>query len=258
MRNGITPPFIFNKVTNKMKYKLGKLPAKKDPSILKFSTYFKQIPKIPSIIDWTIKCNNPWDMLKNDVVGDCTIAGAAHNIMVWTANVSKEVTISDNQVITEYSNVCGYDPLTGDNDNGCYLLDVIKRWKDIGLFDHKINHYCVVDYNNKDEILASMYLGGGLCIGVQLPQSATDFKEMWDFVPTDKIVGGHCVILVAATPHYLTCITWGAKQKLTWKFLQKYCDEAYAMISPDWFNSAGINPAGFNIKQLSEDLKQIN
>jgi hypothetical protein len=239
-----------------LKYKFGKLPAKKDPRILKFSNFFK-IPAIPAAIDWTVKCKNPWNMLKNDLIGDCTVAGAAHNVMLWTANVSKETFISDEEVVTEYSAVSGYDPETGDNDNGCYLVDVLDRWKEQGLFEHKIVNYFQVDPQNKDEIMASMYLGGGLCIGIELPMSAADFKEMWDVVPGDKIVGGHCVILVAATQDELTCITWGAEQKFTWEFLQTYCDEAFAMISPDWFDSKGINPAGFNSKQLSEDLKRM-
>ena len=27
-----------------------------------------------------------------------------------------------------------------------------------------------------------------------------------------------------------TCVTWGKKQPMSWKFFGKYCDEAYAVI----------------------------
>ena len=27
-----------------------------------------------------------------------------------------------------------------------------------------------------------------------------------------------------------TCVTWGRKQRMSWRFFGKYCDEAYAII----------------------------
>ena len=35
-----------------------------------------------------------WEMLGNDTVGDCVIAGALHETMLWTANGSAEATVS--------------------------------------------------------------------------------------------------------------------------------------------------------------------
>jgi hypothetical protein len=44
---------------------------------------------------------------------------------------------------------------------------------------------------------------------------------------------------------------------MTWEFFDKYCDEAYAIISPDWFNSELVSPVGFKFDELKKDLAAI-
>jgi hypothetical protein len=47
---------------------------------------------------------------------------------------------------------------------------------------------------------------------------------------------------------------------MTWGFWAAYCDEAYAIISPDFLEqkkSQPVTPDGFNVQQLLEDLSDL-
>jgi hypothetical protein len=55
-------------------------------------------------------------------------------------------------------------------------------------------------------------------------------------------------------------VTWGALQTMTWGFWAAYCDEAYAILSPDFLKPKGsqpVTPNGFNLAQLLEDLADL-
>ncbi|MGB6874974.1 MAG: hypothetical protein WBD87_02970, partial [Candidatus Acidiferrales bacterium] len=69
--------------------------------------------------------------------------------------------------------------------------------------------------------------------------------------------GGHAVPVLAYDSDGLTCITWGAKKRMTWAFFAQYCDEAYAPLSHDWFSAQGIDPSGIDFAALSADLHQL-
>ena len=70
--------------------------------------------------------------------------------------------------------------------------------------------------------------------------------------------GGHAVPILAYDSDTLTCITWGAKKRMTWEFFARYCDESYAPLSPDWLNAHGTDPAGLDLAQLRADLAQLS
>ena len=41
---------------------------------------------------------------------------------------------------------------------------------------------------------------------------------------------GHYVYVPGYTKDGPVCVTWGRKQQMSWAFVDKYCDEAYAII----------------------------
>jgi hypothetical protein len=55
----------------------------------------------------------------------------------------------------------------------------------------------------------------------------------------------------------LTCITWGAPKKMTLAWFEKYCSEAYALVSKDWLAATGLSPSGFDLAALEADLKEV-
>jgi hypothetical protein len=61
----------------------------------------------------------------------------------------------------------------------------------------------------------------------------------------------------APSPGTFTCITWGQLKRMTWPWFQKYCSEAYALISKDWIKASGLAPSGFDMATLEADLKTV-
>jgi len=54
----------------------------------------------------------------------------------------------------------------------------------------------------------------------------------------------------------LTVVTWGAPKAMTWPFWDRYCDEAYCIISEDFLRD-GRSPAGFDVASLRHDLALV-
>src|SRR5437899_24368 len=159
--------------------KLGKLAPKHDPRTLHLVNYLRTgiLPKIPTSKDWSSKVPN-WPMFLNNQLGDCTIAGAAHMIMDWSATSNIEIIPTDQDVLTAYSAVSGYDPATGANDNGAYALDVLNYWRNTGIARDKIFAYAACEPRNHSHVKASVYLFGGCYIGLALPLSAQN-QAIW-------------------------------------------------------------------------------
>ena len=142
---------------------------------------------------------------------------------------------------------------------------------------------------NRD-VATAIWLFGGAYIGVELPISAQN-QDVWD-VPKNPgrndepgSWGGHAVYLVGyesglgvrgqrlgaetrapaspnpqsltPNPCTLTCITWGQLKKMTWAWFEKYCSEAYALVSRDWLQASGVAPSGFDLETLEKDLAAV-
>jgi hypothetical protein len=140
-------------------------------------------------------------------------------------------------------------------------------------------------------IQSAIYLFGGAYIGVELPVTAQT-QDVWDVTSEDDpnaapgSWGGHAVYLAgydlpvttagvttpalhappllnqegssgAANPGTLTCITWGQPKKMTLAWFEKYCSEAYALVSKDWLNASGVSPSGFDLAALENDLALV-
>lgn len=242
-----------------MKFHLGKKPVRHDVRTFKLSTYLSTLPPVPAAVDWTGKVAD-WLMLGNDSVGDCTCAAAAHLEMLWTSLTSNEAAPSVADVLAAYSAITGYTPDDPNSDTGADELSVLNYWRKNGIAGRKIYSYVKVDLAKPNEVRAAIALFGGLYIGVQLPQSAMDATnagQPWTNTVDTDILGGHAVCLTAYDSTGLTCITWGQKQILTWDWLDKYADEAYCILSPDWIGVSGGAPSGFNLNQLQNDLKAL-
>jgi hypothetical protein len=54
-----------------------------------------------------------------------------------------------------------------------------------------------------------------------------------------------------------TVISWGQVYRVTWKFHDAYCDESFAIISPDWLNAKGRTPQRFDLAALRVDLSNL-
>lgn len=203
-----------------------------------------------------------WPMYLNDRYGDCTCAGAGHIIeQVTTYASGTTVKISDNDVVKAYSAVSGFDPLTGANDNGAVMQDVLNYWRKTGIGGHKILAFAEVNVKNLDELRAALDLFGTLYIGINFPGSAMDQFDAgkpWDVVPGATVEGGHAI----NTGYYDVAsntwkvVTWGRVQDMTQAFWDKYVEEAWVVVTNEWLKD-NKNPDGVDMEALGQDFVQI-
>jgi hypothetical protein len=243
------------------KLKLGRKAIKTDTRTLRLARYLTpNQPPPPRSVDWT-KGINAWGMMLNDKLGDCTIAGVAHAIQVFSANTSLMVTVPDATIESYYEKWDGYDPSTPDTDNGGCELDVLNDWQKQGFAGNSLLAFADPKPINLDEVRQSIALFGGVYIGLSLPLTAQT-QDVWDVVrrggssAVPGSWGGHCVFVPKYDETSFTCITWGQTKTMTLAFWNKYCDEAHTLLSQDWLTAKGA-PTGFDQVQLQADLQAI-
>jgi hypothetical protein len=241
--------------------KLGRKAIKTDTRTLALRDYLTPaLPPPPPAVDWTRGIAD-WGPMLNDTLGDCTIAGVAHAVQVWTANTGSITTVPDPTVQTYYEKWDGYVPGNASTDSGGIELDVLNNWQKQGFDGHSLLAFADPKVANLVEIRQSIALFGGVYIGLSLPLTAQT-QDVWDVVPNGGAKakkdswGGHCVFVAGYDAHGFTCITWGKLKTLTVAFWKKYCDEAHALLSQDWLTAKG-SPNGFNQAQLQTDLNAI-
>ena len=242
--------------------KLGRLAAKRSLKTPALGNYLQisKLPVPPIKNAWEYAVTAPWQMMKNDQLGDCTCAAAGHMIMNWSANTSTVVTPTDDEIIQAYTAVSGYDPSNGNNDNGAVELDVLNYWKSTGIAGHKILGFATVDIQNIDQVKAAMYLFGGVYTGFNVPQFIMNDtgNHNWTQQSQDTdIIGGHAVPLFGYGRGGATLVSWGELYTLSWQFWQTYFDEAYAIVTSDWIKSTGLSPVGIDVNGLLTDLQAI-
>lgn len=244
------------------KMRLGRKAIKTDTRTLQLGKYLTPaLPAPPPAVDWT-KGQASWGMMLNDKLGDCTIAGAAHAIQVWTVNNGGIVTVPDPTVEQYYEKWDGYVPGDPNTDHGGVELDVLNDWRQNGLAGNVLTAFADPLVKNLTEVRQSISLFGGVYIGLSLPITAQT-QDVWDVVKNGGANarpgswGGHCVFVPKYDKNGFTCITWGQLKTMTLAFWTKYCDEAHALLSPAWINQ-NKSPAGFNMAQLQADLGAIH
>lgn len=245
--------------------KLGKGKKRNDERNKKLSAYVKaeELPTLPPSFDWTGKVTD-WEMLGNDVAGDCTIAGLLHYFMGCVADNGGSFVPTTDQAISIYSAVTGYVPGNEATDNGAVELDVLKYARKKGFDGHFINGFAEIDVQDIRLVKYAIWLFGGCYVGVLLPKSV-DGAPAWlapenlegDNAPDSW--GGHCVLLTGFddAAQKFTAISWGKPLPVDYGFWLNYGDEAYALESPDFVTGAKPAPSGFDLQTLNEDLKQL-
>jgi hypothetical protein len=241
--------------------KLGKLPPRVDVRTLSLKEYVDpaRLPEPPDVLDVTAHVA-AWPMYGNDRIGDCTTAAAGHMIEAWTAESrGAAVEVSESAVLAAFDRVKLVDPLTG--EEGAVELDVLRDWRKHGVGRHRIGAFARVSVHDHLLVRTAAWLFGGLYIGLALPLSA-QLQQTWDWNGSlsgdDRpgSWGGHAVDVVRYGPAGLTIVTWGSLKAMTWSFWDRYCDEAYCILSRDFLDGDRA-PNGFDLAALRADLELV-
>jgi hypothetical protein len=154
-------------------------------------------------------------------------------------------------------------------DKGCDMLSVLKYWRRGGIDGHKVLAFTSIDLQNETQAQSACWLFGSIYIGVALPDftvppNVDPFTIPW-VVPPGGPVGdaapnqnnGHCIPAVSYDADNLYIVTWGQIKAMSWGFYNAYADESFAVISQDFIEANGLNPAGFDLTALESDLKAV-
>lgn len=243
-----------------LQVKLGKLEAKRSVKNLALGNYLTPSKvAFPPVCAWERSID--YGMMRNDKVGDCTIAAAAHMEMNWQAvvNAGTPLVVPDEKVIADYSAVGGYDPATGANDNGCYMLDVLHYWLSKGIAGREAQAFATLDLHNLEQVKAAIYLFGGVYFGFSVPLYTMEQTDKVWRVQTkdDRSVGGHAVCALGYGRQGFALCSWGTIYRMTAEFWLRYVDEAYCVISKSWLKQSGVSPAGLDLDGLLADIDAV-
>lgn len=272
-----------------MSLKLGKHPPTYDSRDARFEVFRSKLaaagklPNVPQTFGseddfpgeaWLMLGNGPdpsipaaWKAAREGC-GDCAWAGPAHETMELDKKAQRAVApFNAEVVIKQYSEYSGYNPVTGESDNGAQVRDVLRWRQHKGLSDangsaHMIGPYVALEPKNIAHLLLATYLFECVGIGIEVPDSAQNqFSEgkPWSVVPGAKVEGGHYVP-VTGRPEVgvIAFVTWARRTLMTDGFYKTYNDEAWGYVSPEQFNAVtGKAYNGYDEAELDEYLQLV-
>lgn len=241
--------------------KLGRIRPAALPQIPELRHYFFPTGKpLPEKVDYYTKAMPSIKrMYLNNRYGDCVVAGKYHQVGVWSAADSPDVIVgTDDEVLSMYRKICG------PGDNGCIITRVLDYQRNNGLpFNgklHKIDAYLAVNMRNKELLKAAIYFFGSVTFGINLPGAWANSPDggLWD-VTNSGSVGGHDVCAVGYDSTGVQISTWGGLRTITWAALanNRWVEECYVSLSPNWYNDDRLSPGGINVEQLRIDLDKL-
>lgn len=245
-------------------FKLGKRETVRDARTLRFRDFVRGLLATPRQYDFDLAhpgISTP--MFANDRHGNCVIAARAHQTLRFELmEQDKGATISDQDVLREYF------AETGGVDEGLDPLASLKAWRNEGWFVeerlHFIRAFAEIDPRIHEYLRQAVYMDLGVGMGLELPLTAqvqVQTGRPWDVVvaagknTAPGSWGGHFVHISGYTAAGPVCVTWGRKQQMTWAFVDRYCDEAYAVLDAKQNAKAA---AALNFYRLDALLHEVS
>jgi hypothetical protein len=155
------------------------------------------------------------------------VAGADHCTATWNAIYELSLPrLSETQLERVYFQ------LTGGPDTGLPEETVVSDWTSESIFGYEVVEGERVANTSIKQVIATK---GVAYLGVALPAPAEQqFAEgqPWTVVPGASIAGGHCIVGIGYDPEYLTVITWGKQQKVSWDWWSTYGFETWSLTPP--------------------------
>jgi hypothetical protein len=200
-------------------------------------------------------------MMGNDREGCCVATAIAK--LLGIANAYRPggsvLVATDAEVSTFYHQV------GGPGDNGLYSPDALNYARDkgfrIGGQLHKIAGFASIDPTDSALLDAGFHWFGGLYYGVNLTSQQYNHAEDTDTWDDDGsgIVGGHAIPFTKRQPDGGTLATWARQPKATRRLMesQRWADEVYVVLAPEWFDAGGLDTNHVNVEALTAALQAV-
>ncbi len=257
-------------------FKLGRLARTHDSRVPRLEDLAANVPPppFPATLDYTKSMPANLGIMRNGDLGDCTCAAYYHALQVWSFNALHNMdTEPDNDVVALYEQACGYNPVTmpppsegpGGNEQRVlsFLLNTGAPYGPNGSQRHKIAGFVEVGLKNINTIKSVIDCCGVCYIGFNVPQYMMPPHQspipVWDVEPSanNKIIGGHAVVLAGYDATSFRVISWGQYYTMTWAFFEKFVDEAYAIVDPEWMTATGKCPMGLTVEQIEQAMQSL-
>lgn len=244
--------------------KLGRLKPPTAPQVPRLKALMSFMPTAtpPRAVDYYTRARDSIRRVYlNNRYGCCVISGKAHALGVWSVHDGQPIVLAtDEEIKDAYFGICG------PRDNGCYIprvLDVMRRGIRFGGVSRTIDGYIALDPHDATQVKVATLLFGGICLAFNVPsQWSAGFRDgaVWDVYDRMRFVGGHDVQCVGYDENYVYVSTWGGIAKVTWRAMAhpQIFDEAYAMLSPNWYNDDRLSPMGIDVEKLREYLRLLD
>jgi hypothetical protein len=257
-----------------MSYKYGRRPAKNAPA-LEFGSFLSgQIPAQPAAEDYLGKLGG-WQMLGNDVAGDCNAVTWANMRRLVTATLATEHYPTQAQVWQFYQTQNpGFDPNGTSSTNGPGSskdqgMDVQTGLEYLhasgGPDGAKAVAFAKVDHTKTAEVKAALAIFGGLWLGIavlQANQQQFARRQAWTDVSGSPVEGGHAILGGGYTPADIKFITWAQETEFTKSFWngtvggQPLVEEAWVVIWPEHLGTSAFEQ-GLDQAQLAADYQTL-
>jgi hypothetical protein len=270
-----------------MELELGKLPATYDKRDLRFVDFksktvaLKQAPvgfatarvekfapgltmmgNGPAMPEDAIPAN--WTAAQEGA-GDCVWADAGNRVKYSNALAGKNVDVRGKECIEMYAKEVGYNPVTGDNDNGTDMRSALNYARKTGIIDstgteHKIGGYCSLTPGNWTEMLEALAIFDMVCFGIQFRGCYMDqfnAGKPWNYVRSSPVEGGHDILCVDRNhTTEVDVFTWAKVQGFMESVYTHDCDEAYGIFLPETLTN-GVSPEGFHLADFTAALAEL-
>lgn len=240
--------------------RFGKHAPKHDYRTFRFPSYAANLPEPPAEVNNIRRVADALppstDLAKlfpmdgNDRYGDCTIAAIAHAVTFFKGLLGIRKVMAESSVLKLYRH------LTGGEDTGLNMLDVLNYWRKHTIETDKILAFAKIDPRNHKHVKQAIQVFGGVYTGFQCQQNVlTDFDAHRPWTPGKLTQDGHAIYTVNYDADTVTVFTWGSTQKGTWAWWDECVDEAYVVLPPE-AKKQGFAP-GFDFAALEADLATV-
>jgi hypothetical protein len=257
--------------------KFGRRAPKRAPSLKLASFLTGVVPAHPPAADYLANMGGRWDMLGNDVAGNCVAVTWANvrrlvtTMLTNTPSYPRQAEVWQiYQTQNPSFNPAGTEDTDGPGssaDNGMDIQTLLDHLiQQPGPDGSKAVAYAAINPANPDEVKAAIAIFGYVWTGVDVQNANMEEfakSEPWSWTPGGKVVGGHSVVTggygwspTAPIGEDERFITWAVETGFTDEYWSHGVDEAWVVIWPEHFGNIEFL-AGVNLAQLQADYKEI-